>query len=96
MSETTTAVKTATEKAATKTASTVAAAAPTIIETAEVALEIPSKVVVNNRLIVTVGVLVGTAAGVGGTLLFNKWNNKRKVDKLVAEAHDTSDAKAGK
>lgn len=88
--ETTTASKKATEKAI----AAVAAASetlPTVVETAEVALEIPSKVVLNQRLVVGVGVVAGIALGVGGVFGYGKLKEiraRRTAAKVVSNLDD--------
>jgi hypothetical protein len=52
-----------------------------IVETAELAVEVPSRVVLSQTLVVTVGVLVGAAAGVGGTFLYKKLVERRQIKK---------------
>lgn len=89
MSETpvATATKTAVAKAAARQAAESAvdhvnAVLPTVVETAEVALQVPSKVVVNNKLVFTVGVVGGAAVGAGLLYGINKLRERRLAKKL--------------
>lgn len=69
---------------------------PTVIETAEVALEVPSKVVVNERLVFIVGVVAGAALGVGILFAVNKLrerNLREKIKKAAEAAIETVEAK---
>jgi hypothetical protein len=78
--ETTTA--SATSKAADKAIKAVAAASetlPTVVETAEVAMTVPSKVVLNQKLIVIVTAVTAAAAGAGVLWGVTKFRNRNKV-----------------
>lgn len=77
-STTTTAVKAASKKAA----DTIAENLPTVVETTEVALEIPAKVVVNKSVLVVAGMVIGTAAGVAGYWGWQKIQAKRAANKV--------------
>jgi len=91
VTETTTTVKSASTKAGEKAIAAVAAASetlPTVVETAEVALEIPSKVVLNQKLVVTVAVLGGIAAGAGGIIAWNRFKAARAAKKIEAEVEE--------
>jgi hypothetical protein len=67
---------------AAKAAAAVSDTLPTVVETAEVAMEIPTKVVLNQKLIVTAGVVVGVALGVGATIGWNKFRAHQQTKKL--------------
>lgn len=56
-----------------------------VVEVAELAIEVPAKVVLSNKLVVTVGVVIGAAAGVGGTFLYKKLMERRQAKKDAAE-----------
>lgn len=82
MPETTTVATSASKKATEKAIAAVAAASdtlPTVVETAEVALEIPSKIVLNQKLVVVASVAIGTALGAGALYGVNKWRNRNKT-----------------
>jgi len=79
-------VTTTTKKAAT----TVASALPAVVETAELAVEVPSKVVVNNKLLIAVGVAVGTSLGVAGVIGWQKFQAKRAEKKANEVPDDAS------
>lgn len=89
MSETTNTATTATTTAAKKAAAAVSETLPTVVETVEVAMEMPSKVVLNQKLVVIVSVAAGVAIGAGGLWGFNKWRNRNKV--VVAVEKPDSD-----
>lgn len=85
MPETTTSVTSASTKAADKAikaAVAVSETLPTVVETAEVALEIPSKVVLNQRLVVVASVAAGAALGAAGLWGANKLRQHLAVRKL--------------
>ncbi len=65
MSETTTAVVNSAAKKAGVAAAAVSEALPTVVETVEVAMEVPAKVVLNQRLVVAVSIVGGAAIGAG-------------------------------
>lgn len=74
------------KKAAEKTAAVVADTLGTVVETTDVSLEIPAKVVVNKNLLVGAGVVVGISLGVAGVFGYNKLQEiraKRKAEKIV-------------
>ncbi len=93
MSETTTTTTAAraANKAGQKIIDTVAAAGentlPTVVETAEVgmALELPTKVILNQRLVVAVSIVGGAALGAGVLFGINKWRNRGKVTVAVPD-----------
>lgn len=65
---------------------------PTVVETAEVALEVPSKVVVNERLVFIVGVVAGAALGVGILVAVNKLRERNLREKIKKAAEATIEA----
>jgi hypothetical protein len=79
MSETTTTVA---DKAAKKAVAAVTEQLPTVLETAELALEIPTKVALKTPVVVAVSVVAGTALGVAGLWGFNKLRTARATKKL--------------
>lgn len=79
-------VTTTTKKAAT----TVANSLPAVVETAELAVEVPSKVVVNNKLLIAAGVAVGTGLGVAGVIAWQKIQAKRAAKKANEIPDDAS------
>lgn len=66
-------------KAAGATASAVSETLPTVVETIEVVTTVPSKVVLNQRLVVVASVVGGAALGAGAFWGVNKWRNRNKV-----------------
>ena len=93
MSETTTAVTNTTKKAADRTAAVVAETLPTVVETVEVAMEMPAKVVLNQKLVVTVAVIAGAGLGAGALWGVNKWRMRNKTVIVVPETvNDESEA----
>lgn len=98
MTEPTTATKTATsvaERAAVGRSAKAAADAsnvlPTVVETAELAMEVPSKVVLNQKLVVIVSVVGGAALGAGILFGVNKLrermaNKKAEKENEIIEA----------
>lgn len=88
---TTTHVAKGSSRAAEKAIAAVAAASetlPTVVETAEVAMEIPAKVVLNQKLIVTVSIFGGAAAGAGilwGVQKLRARLQAKKIEKQVEE-----------
>lgn len=87
MAETTTTAVTTGSKAADRAVRAVAAASetlPTVVETAEVALTVPSKVVLNQRLIVVASIVGGTVLGAGALYGYNKFQQARANKKLHA------------
>jgi hypothetical protein len=80
--ETTTA---ATKKAAEKVVAAAQESLPTVIETAELALEVPTKVIMKTPLVVAVSVAAGTALGVGGLILFTKVRTRLAEKKVAAQ-----------
>lgn len=58
---------------------------PTVVETAEVAMQVPSKVVLNQKLIVTVSILGGAVLGAGALAAFSIWKQKRHIKKVAEE-----------
>lgn len=84
----------ATKAAITRTANEAVAKAvadqalPLVTETAELAMEIPSKVVLNQKLVVVASVLAGAALGAGalyGAYKLRERKLKAKVENAVAE-----------
>lgn len=65
-----------------------------VVEVAELAIEVPAKVVLSNKLVVTVGVVIGAAAGVGGTFLYKKLMERRQIKKELAELGELEKANA--
>lgn len=61
-------------------------ALPMVVETAELAMEIPSKVILNQKLIVAVSILAGAALGAGLLYGVNKFRNRNKETPVVDEA----------
>lgn len=94
MSETTNAVATTSKKATEKAIAAVAAASdtlPTVVETAEVALEIPSKVVLNQKLVVLVSLAAGgglTAGALWGVNKFRAYRAQKKLEVEITEIVD--------
>jgi hypothetical protein len=85
VSETTNTVSTKTSKAAEKLVDNL----PAVVESVEVALEVPARVAVKTPLIVAVSLLGGAALGVGGVWAVNKWRS-RKADSTVNVPDDIS------
>lgn len=54
---------------------------PTVVETAEVALKLPSKFVVSSKLVV--GVVAGAAIGAGAVYGVQKYRQRRALKKVV-------------
>lgn len=65
---------------------------PTVVETSEVALELPSRVVVNQKLIFIVGVVSGVAVGVGVVFAVNKLRERSLRQKIKKAAEATFEA----
>lgn len=86
VSETTTTTTAASKKAA----STVADNIPVIVETAELAVEVPAKVVLNNKLVVAVSLVAGAAVGAGVLWGVNKWR-ARKAEETLEVPNDLSE-----
>jgi ABC-type proline/glycine betaine transport system permease subunit len=73
---------------AAKAAGEVSKALPTVVETAELAVEVPSKVMLNQKMIVAVSVVGGAVLGAGVLFGVNKLRErmaKKKVDGDVLE-----------
>lgn len=86
MSDTTTTVAQAASKAGEKAIKAVAAATetlPTVVETTEIALEVPAKVVLNQKLVVLVAGAVGAGLAVGGLFGYRKLQEYRTSKKVV-------------
>lgn len=80
MSETaTSAVSSAAKKAAHTTATIVTDSLPTVLETAEVGVELPTVVALPQSLVVTLSVVAGIALGAGGLYGYNRWKNRNKL-----------------
>lgn len=98
MSETTTvATNTASKKAtqaAVQAATTAAGNLPTVVETAELALEVPSKVVLSERWLVGAGVVVGAAMGAGIFYGVQKFRNRNKTCVVVSVPDGVEEKKA--
>lgn len=73
-------------KAAAVTAAEVSSVLPQVVETAEVAMEIPAKVVLNQKLIVVVSILGGAALGAGALYGVNWFRNRKKTVVVVDDA----------
>jgi 16S rRNA C1402 (ribose-2'-O) methylase RsmI len=93
MSETTTVATKTVEKAA-KVAPKVSeelanlisdAGLPVVTDITELSLDVPVKVVLNQKLVVSVSVVIGAAAGIGGLFLAKKLKSLRdaKKDKIA-------------
>lgn len=50
---------------------------PFVAETAELALLVPAKVVLNQKLVVSVSLLAGAGIGAGVLWSVNKWRNRK-------------------
>lgn len=85
----TAAVSSAAKKAAHTTATIVTDTLPTVLETAEVGVELPTVVALPQSLVVTISVVAGVAIGVGGLYGFNRWRNRNKI--VVAVSKDVED-----
>lgn len=81
MTETTSTTATATKKAVDKTATAVSNALPTVTETVEVAMEVPAKVVLNQKLVVAVSLLTGAGLTAGALFAVNKWKAHKSLKK---------------
>lgn len=88
MSETAPAVVSKTAKVVEKAAEKIAAdnVVPAIVETAEVAVKVPTKFVVSGKLLL--GVVAGTAIGAGGYYGFQKFREIRAKKKANAGIPD--------
>lgn len=94
MSETTTAVANTASKKASQAAAAVSEALPTVVETVEMAVEVPAKVIVNQRLVVAAAVVGGAAVGAGilfGTQKFIQRRRVTKLHKLVEDVQTHND-----
>jgi hypothetical protein len=80
VTETTAAATTTAKKAAEKTAAVVVDTLPTVVETVEVAMEVPAKVVLNQKLVVVVSLAAGSALTAGVLYGLQKWR-AHKADK---------------
>lgn len=107
MADSTTAAEKTVSSAATKAAVNRAAkeavsaavaeqALPLVAETTELALEVPSKVVLNQKVVFTVGVLGGVALGAGLLYGVSKFVEARKIKKAVAKIPTTENEKNAK
>lgn len=76
-------------KAAKTTADSAHKVLPTVIETAELAMEVPSRIVLNQKLVVVASILAGGALGAGVLYGVNKIRNRGK--KLVVIEDDTDE-----
>lgn len=66
-------------KAASVSAAAVSSALPTVVETAELAMQVPSKVVLNQRLVVLTATVAGAALGAGILFGVEKFRNRNKT-----------------
>lgn len=89
-------VKAATKSTVDSAAQHLNAVLPTVVETTDIALELPSKVVVNQRLVVIVGVVGGAVLGAGVLYAVNKWRDRsakkkaeKDLDDIVAVVENT-------
>jgi len=64
---------------------------PKVIETAELAVEVPSKLILNQKLVVVLSVVAGGALGAGVLYGVNKIRNHGKV--LVPVEDNTTEVK---
>lgn len=58
---------------------------PSVVDTTEIALDIPSKVVLKQPVIVIVSVLAGAALTAGGLFAYNKFRNRNAEKEDVAD-----------
>lgn len=65
---------------------------PTVVETSETILELPSKVVVNQKLIFIVGIVGGAAVGAGIVFAVNKLRERKLKENVKKMADDTVEA----
>ncbi len=79
-------------KAAAVTAAAVSETLPTVVETAEIAMEVPAKVVLNQKLVVTAAVVSGIAIGAVGLWGANKLRARLAAKKLEAEIAEATAA----
>lgn len=89
MPETTTAptaaaVNKATSKAG-QTAAAVSETLPAVVETVELAMEVPVKVALNQKLVITISILGGAALGAGILFGVQKFTTHRAEKKNLAE-----------
>lgn len=87
MSETT---NTATKTAA-KAAAAVSETLPTVVQTSEFALEVPTKVVLNQRMVVIAGVTAGIALGAGAVIGWNKFKAYKAKKDFQADVETVED-----
>lgn len=90
MSETTVAA----ERTAKKAAAAVAEQLPTVLETTELALEVPTKVALRTPLVVTVSVVAGVAVGAAGFWGVQKFKAKHEAKRLEKDFKDDLAANA--
>ena len=79
-------------KAAGVTAAAVSETLPTVVETAELAMEVPTKVVLNQRLIVVASIVGGAALGAGILFGVQKLRDRKKNKVLVPDTIEDIDA----
>jgi hypothetical protein len=96
--ETTTAAVNSAAKKAAVAASAVAEALPTVVATEEITatLEVPTKVVLNQGLVVAtafVGGIAVTAGAVFGWKKYQAYKNKKAVEAIVDEATTSTEVK---
>jgi hypothetical protein len=92
VSDTITTASTKSSKAAEKVVENI----PAVVETVEVALEVPAKLAVKTPLIVVVSVLGGAALGAGGLWAVNKWRARKDEQVDVPDDISSLDDEAKK
>jgi hypothetical protein len=90
MSESTAVVNKA-AKAAGAAAAAVSEVLPTVVETTQIAAEVPTKIVLKQPLIVTAAVLAGVAAGAGALYGWNWFRNRNNVVTVFPKPRDNGD-----
>lgn len=81
-------------KAAGVSAAAVSEALPTVVETVEVAMQVPAKVVLNQRLVVATAIVGGTALGAGLLYGYQKLKARKaakEIEKAVDDAYISTD-----
>lgn len=91
---TTTASNTATAASRRAAAAAAEKVAPAVVETVEVAMEVPAKVVLNQKLVIAASVVVGAGLGAGVLYGITRWRNRNKVLVSVPD-HVEEAAKTG-
>lgn len=87
MSETTTAAT----KTAEKTVKAVSESLPTVVDTVELALDIPTKAVLSQKLVVSLSVVAGAAIGAGVLFGVNKWRSRKPAQDKLEVPNDLSE-----